>query len=176
MQSYTPDAIALRDDKNLAIEVLRKGSSSEKSLDQLRELLVGHRDWELRVYWVSPSNTPEPIEQAAPKEIRRAIERIEDLASQSHYAPALLMAWAALEAVGRALVPGRIARPQTPARLIEVLASDGYVTPTEADRLRELARARNNLIHGTLRTKVAANDIKGFAAILRTLHKLLQSA
>jgi uncharacterized protein YutE (UPF0331/DUF86 family) len=176
MQSYSPDAIALREDKNLAIEVLRKGSQSKKSLDQLRELLVGHRDWELRVYWVSPSSTPDPIAQATPKDIGQTIARIEDLASQGQYAPALLMAWAALEALGRALAPEKIARPQTPGRLIEVLASDGYLTPSEADHLRDLARARNGLIHGALRTKVAAKDIKGFAAILTTLLKLLQSA
>lgn len=173
MQSYRPDAIALREDKKLAIEVLRKGSS-EKRLEKLRELLAGRRDWELRVYWISPSNTPLPVERAARKDIEQTIQRIEQLATQGHYAPALLIAWAALEAVARALVPDKIARPQTSGRLIEVLASGGYVTPNEADRLRELGGARNSLSHGALRTKVAAKDIKSLAAILKALLRLHQ--
>ena len=175
MQSYLPDAIALREDKNLAIEVLRKGTSSEKDLDKLRQLLAGHRDWELRVYWISPSTTPELIERASTKEIEKAIEVIEGLAAENLLAPALLMAWATLEGLGRALLPDRFPRPQTPRRLVEVLAGEGYVTPSEADRLRQLAKTRNQLIHGGLRVRVGSKDIKSFAVILKTLLALLRS-
>src|ERR1043166_9622707 len=63
-QACSPDAIARHEDKNLAIEVLRKGSSSEGKLDKLRKLLSGRRDWELRVYWISSANTPEAISVA----------------------------------------------------------------------------------------------------------------
>lgn len=173
MQSFPPDAIALREDKKLAIEVVRRGSSTEKRLDKLRELLAGRRDWELRVYWISPSNTPEPIDAASGKDIERAIEGIEQLTSAGLHGPALLMAWATLEGVGRALLPEKLARPQTPARLVEVLAGDGYVTPSEADRLRQLAKIRNQLIHGGLRAKTTPKDIKSFTATLKTLLKLL---
>lgn len=175
MQSYLPDAIALREDKNLAIEVLRKGTSSEKDLDKLRQLLAGHRDWELRVYWISPSTTPESIERPSTKEIEKAIEVIEGLAAENLLAPALLMAWATLEGLGRALLPDRFPRPQTPRRLVEVLAGEGYVTPSEADRLRQLAKTRNQLIHGGLRVRVGSEDIKSFAVILKTLLALLRS-
>jgi hypothetical protein len=173
MQSYSPDAIALREDKNLAIEVLRKGA--EKSLDKLRQLLAGHRDWELRVYWVSPSNVPEPMEPASVNDIERTIELVEGLTGKSLHSPALLMAWAALEALGRALLPDKFPRPQTPGRLVEVLAGEGYVTPSEADRLRELAKVRNQMIHGGLRARVGSRDIRSFVSILKVLLDLLQS-
>lgn len=175
LQSYSPDAIAWREDKNLAIEVLHKGVPSEKNLDRLRQLLAGHRDWELRVYWISPSNTPEPIEPASAKDIAKSIELIEELASESVFAPALLMSWATLEGLGRALLPDRFPRPQTPGRLVEVLAGEGYVTPSEADLLRRLAKVRNQLIHGGLKARAGLKDIECFAAVLRTLLGLLQS-
>jgi uncharacterized protein YutE (UPF0331/DUF86 family) len=175
LQSYTPDAIARREDKNLAIEVLRKGAPSEKNLDRLRQLLAGHRDWELRVYWISPSSTPEPIEPASAKDIAKSIELIEELAGESLFAPALLMAWATLEGVSRALLPDRFPRPQTPGRLVEVLAGEGYITPSDADRLRPLAKVRNQLIHGGLKARAGSKDIESFAAVLRTLLELLQS-
>jgi REase_AHJR-like protein len=173
MQSYRPDAIALREDKKLAIEVVRKGSSTEGRLDKLRELLAGRRDWELRVYWISPSNTPEPIDLASGKEIEQSIKAVEQLASEGLHGAALLMAWATLEALGRALLPEKLARPQTAGRLVEALAGEGYVTPTEADRLRELGKVRNQLAHGGLRAKTTSKDIKSFAATLRTLLHLL---
>jgi uncharacterized protein YutE (UPF0331/DUF86 family) len=176
LQAYSPDAIARREDKNLAIEVLRKGSSSEKKLDKLRELLFGRRDWELRVYWISPTNTPEAISVASRKDIEQAIDTIEGLTDKKLFAPALLMAWATLEALGRASLPEKFARPQTPRRLVEVLAAEGFVTPSEADLLRQLVDVRNRLIHGGLRVKIASKDIKSFAAVLKTLLKLLRSA
>jgi uncharacterized protein YutE (UPF0331/DUF86 family) len=176
MQSYQPDAIALREDKKLAIEVIRKGSPSAKNLDRLRDLLAGHRDWELRVYWISPSSTPKPIEPASGKDIEQAIKTIERLTSERLFAPALLMAWATLEGLGRALLSEKLLRPQTPGTLVEVLAGDGYVTPTEADRLRSLIAARNQIAHGGLQAKVGPKDIKSFLLVLNTLLKLLAPA
>jgi uncharacterized protein YutE (UPF0331/DUF86 family) len=176
LQSYSPDAIALRKDRNLAIEVLSKGASSAKNLDKLRDLLAGHLDWELRVYWVSPSNTPRPIEPATPKDIEQAITTIEQLRDEGLLAPALLMAWATLEGIGRALLLEKILRPQTPGRLVEVLAAEGCITPTEADRLRALVAARNQIIHGGLQAKISAKDIKNFLSVLKTLLKLLVPA
>lgn len=175
MQSYSPDAIALREDRNLAIEVLRKGSSSERTLAKLRDLLNGHHDWELRVYWINPSTTPEPIESASLKEIEQAIQSVDELAESGHFAPALFMAWATLEALGRALMPESFPRPQTPGRLLEILAAEGNITPSEADRLRQLAKTRNQLIHGGLGARVGSREIKGFTAVLKALLKLLRS-
>jgi hypothetical protein len=175
LQAYSPDAIARREDKNLAIEVLRRGSPSEKKLDELRALLSGKRDWELRVYWVSPSSTPESIEAASRRDIEHAIKSIEALTVEKRFAPALLMAWATLEGLGRALLPDKLVRVQTPQRLVEVLASDGYVTPTEADHLRRLGRIRNRVIHGGLSEKIGSKDLKGFATVLRALRDFLTS-
>jgi uncharacterized protein YutE (UPF0331/DUF86 family) len=175
MQASPPDAIAFRKDRKLAIEVARKGARSEKRLAGLREVLSGHRDWELRVYWVSPANAPEPIDGASRRDIDQAIGSIDQLTNDGLLAPALLMSWAALEALGRALLPEMLVRPQTPGRLVEILATEGYVTPSEADRLRELSRVRNRLIHGGLQVKIASKDIRAFRVILKALLDLLRS-
>ena len=169
MRGHSPDAIALRKDKKLAIEVLREGVPSNRRLDKLRELFSQHKDWELRVYWVSPSSIRRAIEGASRNVIELSIKAIEELAADGRTRPALLMAWATFEAIGRAILPDRLQRPQTPGRLIEVLAAEGHVTPTEADNLRRMAESRNHLIHGGLETSVPEADLQRFIDVLKTL-------
>ncbi len=164
MRGYRPDAIAYRKDRKLAIEVLRPGVPSK-----LGDLLSERKDWELRVYWVSSSGAAAPIEPASRASIERTITTVEDLVGDGRTQPALLMAWAAFEAIGRLLLPDRFERPQTPSRLIEALASEGYITPIEADHVRRLAESRNRVVHGGLDTAVPEADLRGFVEILRTL-------
>ncbi len=169
MRDHSPDAIALRKDKKLAIEVLREGAPSNRRLDKLRELFSEHKDWELRVYWISPSNTRKTIDGTSGEVIEQSIKAVEELTSVGRTKPALLMAWATFEAIGRAILPDRLQRPQTPGRLIEVLAAEGQITPTEADHLRRLAESRNHLIHGGLETPVPEADLQRFVDVLKTL-------
>jgi uncharacterized protein YutE (UPF0331/DUF86 family) len=67
-------------------------------------------------------------------------------------------------------------KPQTPGRLIGLLASEGYLTPSEADRRRELAKARNALIHGELATQISNDEVRNFSAILTNLAGMIAGA
>jgi len=173
MRDHSPDAIALRKDKKLAIEILREGAPSNRRLDALRELFSEHKDWELRVYWVSPTNVRKEIEGASRNVIEQSIKAIEELTAGGRARPALLMAWGTFEAIGRAILPDRLQRPQPPGRLIEVLAAEGHITPTEADHLRRLAESRNHLIHGGLEISIPEADLQRFVDILKTLYNFV---
>jgi len=159
MRDHSPDAIALRKDKKLAIEVLHEGAPSNRRPDRLRELFSQHKDWELRVYWISPSSTGREIAGASRNVIEQSIKAVEELTADGRTRPALLMAWATFEAIGRAILPDKLQRPQPPGRLTEVLAAEGYITPTEADHLRRLAESRSHLIHGGLEMPVPEADL-----------------
>ena len=82
------------------------------------------------------------------------------------------MAWSTFEAIGRALLPARLGRPQTPARLVEVLASDGIVTPQEAEVLRRASAIRNVVVHGGIDTVVDDQLLGEVIAILMTLAEI----
>jgi len=174
MEGYTPDAIALRRDKNLAIEVIVEGPSSKANEDRLKRRFESRKDWELRFYYVRPAGRRDGLPAMANQTIDSSIESLEGLISSGQISAAVLMAWATFEALGRALSPDKFARPQTPARLIEVLAADGSVTPSEADLLRKLANSRNRLIHGTLNEKIDPAELTKFVAILKTLRQTAQ--
>jgi uncharacterized protein YutE (UPF0331/DUF86 family) len=83
--------------------------------------------------------------------------------------PPFLMAWTTLEALGRLLLPKKLGRPQTPETLLDVLAGDGYITPSEADLLRSLKQARNQLVHGMLEQTVSSAELAKFIEVLKLL-------
>jgi uncharacterized protein YutE (UPF0331/DUF86 family) len=174
MRGFLPDAIARKPGKNLVIEIVREGQRRSAQLEELRKLISEHDDWQLRLLLVTPSNIVLPVEVSTREEIARTIANAEELAESRQLTAALLLAWAAFEALGRALLPERFVKPQTPRRLVEVLASSGYVTPTEADHIRSLIDSRNKFIHGALSTSVKFDDIKEFIKILRSTLRFLK--
>ena len=173
MQTYRPDAIALKKDKKIAIEVVGSNVQSVQKLKSLQSLFAEHGDWELVVFYASPVASDRLLEIASISAINDSIQRVVDLSEAGHLLPALVMAWATFEAIGRALLPDQFQRPQTPARLVEVLGSEGYITPEEADTLRAASAIRNAVVHGQLDSKVDRMMVEGFVAILKTLAKLL---
>jgi uncharacterized protein YutE (UPF0331/DUF86 family) len=181
MQGYTPDAIALparnlkEARKKLAIEVAIEGSSASLKEDILKQRFMNAKDWELRVYYARPNETRASLPAMSREAIDTSLASIASLISTDQLQAALLLAWATFEALGRAVAGGKLARAQSPGRLIEVLASDGLVTPSEADTLRGLSKARNQLIHGRLDADIQRADLLKFIEILTSLRSLMDS-
>ncbi len=170
MQGYGPDAVA-----NLAIEVQVEGSSAKSGLEDLERRFAGSGDWELRLYYARPAGRSDSIPPMSREAIDRALSSIESLVATDRLQAALLLSWANVEALSRALDPEKFGRPQSPGRLVETLANDGLVTPAEAGALRGLSKVRNQLIHGGLDQKVRSEDLSEFAEILTTLREFMNS-
>ena len=66
-------------------------------------------------------------------------------------------------------------RPQSPTRLVQFLASEGILTPTEADDLRPLVEKRNNFIHGGLQTPITRAEINRIVSILDAMIDMAQT-
>lgn len=169
MGSYRPDAVALKPGKNIAIEVISPVRSGTGKAKKLQELFSPHRDWEFRIYYAPPRNVDPVIAVADKESIQRVVANLSQIRETAGGVPALLTAWAALEAVGRVLVPNLLARPQTPLRLLEVLASEGYLAPDEADAMREIVHLRNRVAHGHFRDAVTGAHLDRITETIRTL-------
>lgn len=168
---FSPDAIALRKDKNLIIEVSGESPQASKKLQQVTALVQGQAGWELRVVSLMPANELDHIQVQDIEAMRARITEVRQMAGAGHSEPALLVAWATFEALARAMRTSQFERPQTPGRIVQALASDGVLTPTEADLLRALAQKRNRFIHGELQVRVSAAELKQFAAVLESMIK-----
>lgn len=182
LETFQPDAIAKRSDSNLVIEVALRSPESKKKVEQITKLFERQRSlgeipekWRLRIVSVSPASiSVKPAVQQV-SAIKKRIKKIEELQSQGHLEASLLLCWATFEALGRALQPEKFERAQTPRRLVEVLAGEGYLSPLEADHLRTLANKRNGIVHGSFQIKLSNSDISNFLKILKALQKVLNS-
>jgi uncharacterized protein YutE (UPF0331/DUF86 family) len=101
-----------------------------------------------------------------------AIRKVDALREAGDRLPSLMMAWATFEAIGRALLPAQLGRPQSPARLVEVLASEGIVTPDEARVLRRASAIRNAVAHGAIDAVVDDELLRQVITILSTLAEM----
>jgi uncharacterized protein YutE (UPF0331/DUF86 family) len=167
-----PDAIARRSDRNLAIEVTRKSPDAQKRVERIVSLFEGRDDWELRIVWITPATSAETMQLQTVSAVRKRVKEIKELADGEYYGPALLLGWATVEAMARLLATKHFQRPQTPGRLVQVLATEGILTPTEADDLRSLVEKRNKFIHGELHTRITRAEIDRIESILSTMVNL----
>jgi uncharacterized protein YutE (UPF0331/DUF86 family) len=174
MRNYRPDAVALRSDKKIAIEIKTDEPSTRKGIEQTKDLFSHHPDWEFRVYYVPKYPEEIPLQAATRREIEYYINEMTTLRDTGHLVASILVAWAVLEAVGRILAPEQLARPQPPAQLVEVLAAEGYVSQAEADALRRGARLRNAAVHGHLAATATPESADELLAIVRRLEKSLR--
>ena len=88
--NFQPDAVALRSDKNLLIEVISQTSHAEEKIKQLSELVAAQPNWQLRVVWVTPTSKHDTLQTQTPNSISKRIAEVRDLISAEHNAAALL--------------------------------------------------------------------------------------
>jgi hypothetical protein len=169
LKDFSPDAIAIRSDKKLLVEVVGDTGRSKGQLERLQRAMKDQPGWELRVILVSPATSPMSLVVQTPESITQRIGEMRELVDRGSVGAAFLLGWAVFEAAARLLMPDQFRTSQTPGRLVDLLAEAGYLTPTEADRLRELAKARNAFSHGELGVQLAEADVRDLVSALQTL-------
>jgi hypothetical protein len=173
LASYRPDAVLLGPE-NVLVEVVRKGQSDvPDKLKALRTLLASHPDWRLEVLYAGTE--PELIAPVSTINLRKSLSEIA-ASEKGEPRASFLLLWATLEAIARRLEPDQTRRPQTPGRVVEVLASEGHILPEEADFLRSASLLRNRLIHGGLDVDVSGDLVRRVLALASKLLGSLEEA
>ncbi|MCA8909045.1 MAG: hypothetical protein KDA49_01010 [Rhodospirillaceae bacterium] len=169
---FQPDALAIGPQPNLVVEVIRKGArNADEKVRRLKALLGDRKDWRLEVLY--SGEVAEGLRSSSPEDIHDVLRASRRLTEKEPRA-AFLLAWAVLEAVVRRLAPQDAQFPQSAGRLVELLASGGYITPTEADRLRYAVALRNRLAHGDLSVRLAPAETRTVLEIAEGLLHQMQ--
>lgn len=169
LASVRPDAIAIGNGKKILIELVTSDTAGQRKTEELARLVKGHPDWELRVLVATPATQKGTLRIQSGEEVLQSLAEVRQLNKQGHPAAALLLAWGTFEAVARRLMSEVFEKPQTPGRLVQYLAQEGYVGPSEGDMLRVLAATRNEIIHGNLHARPSEGDVAFLADLLERL-------
>ena len=172
LSAFQPDAVAYKGDRKIAIEVMARALGEESKVRNVQKLFADHPDWELRLVYAPPRYPEEIIPISSKDIIEDHLRRIEGSFDAMGSTAALLTAWAVFEAAARLLLPASFARAQTPERLSEALAFEGYVTPDEADMLRQVSKVRNEVAHGSLDLMPTWEQVRSLIGITRTVLRL----
>ncbi|MBI1186992.1 MAG: hypothetical protein GC206_06610 [Alphaproteobacteria bacterium] len=150
---YLPDALALGETEKVVIEVKsRRSARTGESLQDIASRFTGQGPWIFRPVFTDEF-AADSLDAADvdPERLHAFLQSTGALIDSGHEDAALLMAWAALEAVARASGPANGSkRPMTPTQLIESLVADGRIDQDEGKRLREISSQRNSLAHGDI--------------------------
>lgn len=155
---YTPDLVAFGDKGNVAIEIARRSSFKNEKLEGVAQFFREDPNWTFRVHWLDDEPEEKPIPQSTHKAIEEQLQEVRRLIESRYTGAAFLLLWASLEAIARLEMPKLFPKPQSPGRVVRILTSKGYLTPSEADRLDHYIQKRNALIHGNLGTEIDRKD------------------
>ena len=171
MEGYMPDAIALGDPKNVAIEVkLQRKTESDKHLFAVAERFRNQPKWEFRIVYANEEALEDFASGASTlPAIRSQLDEAESLSNAGHQRAALILAWAALEAVAVSLrgseTTGQSA--MNPRQMLELLEHLGRISFEQGKTVRNLIKARNAVVHGNYSQDVEKTDVNAVIAAAR---------
>lgn len=178
---YRPDAMLLAPDGGgVVVEIKQKRSpASDLRISEIAKKFLNHKGWEFRVIYRNPliEATPPILPPSAPQ-IQALLDELDALVKGDHQAAALILGWAALEALARVVVPqvtGSTSR-FTPLQAVQTLAENGYLESDVADRFRSSASLRNSVAHGDLSIEVSPDEVRWIVAELRKISRNIEAA
>jgi hypothetical protein len=115
LDDYVPEAVATGHGKKIVLEVAKPSKAGNDKLREVAARFAKQREWEFKLLLVSPTSPGESLPVQTDQAIDNALEEIERLRQDaSALRAAFLLAWATLEAEGRASIERTFDRPQTP--------------------------------------------------------------
>ncbi|MEM1048277.1 MAG: HepT-like ribonuclease domain-containing protein [Pseudomonadota bacterium] len=167
LKGFSPDAILLGRDPKVVVEIVSKGNPEiAPKIDRLKSAISHDNEWTLEVVYAGKE--PDLLPAVETERLDEFLTNVRSSIS-SDQRGSLLLLWAILEALARRLDPQQTQRPQTPGRVVELLAGAGLITPSQAERLREGVGWRNRLVHGDLNISPTVEQVSGIAEIVGEL-------
>ncbi|MGL6096957.1 MAG: hypothetical protein ACRC7O_14330 [Fimbriiglobus sp.] len=149
----------------VAVRKDRDEVAADGEMQRYAEVTGAHPGWRFDLAVIGSEPPPqryEPVHELSDGEIVRAIEQSEELSRMGFERPAVVAAWAALEAAMRMRLRSFGQDADWGANLREMvreLYSAGVLSPDEFRRVVAATRLRNQLVHGFAPTPNGAGEI-----------------
>jgi hypothetical protein len=171
LRGYRPDALAISDKGSIVIEVkAARSSAAEKSLSRIAQLIAEQPNWKFEVYYGGDFTRP-VYERPDRNEILQLVNEVRRLANAGFERAAIVMGWAALEAIARALrtESESASAPMIPSAIVEWLVSGGHVDAATGRILRHMVRTRNAIVHGDQKVEMHGHELLVLVSTLEAL-------
>jgi hypothetical protein len=170
------DLLATRPDRRVLVVARRKRKdlAENPELAQLADVTNKQSGWRLDLVITEPEN---PIEKVAEKaheptgeQLTLFLDRAQQAASMGLPDMALVYAWAGLEAAMRRLRDDvELYGSTMPSELLRTLYSNGFLSREEFDRAREALKARTEIVHGFINSKIDPALLNDIIALARKI-------
>ena len=175
---YCPDMIAYRGEESVVVEIKSRASLNTSS-DQLRALaneIEMNPSWRLELVMINPKDETysSQVERSLKQnEIESQLQAVSQLSSQ-HLESAFLFCWSLVEATLRLVAEQEFGILQRfdPPYLIKQLATEGVISRTEYQLLRNSYSLRSAIAHGFKTTQLSSNILN---ELIKMTEQLLQT-
>ncbi|PRY74885.1 hypothetical protein [Marivita geojedonensis] len=168
--SYRPDLLLERDGQKIIVEIKRRHRPElSKHIEALKNKIEQQPGWKFLLVYLDSDRALAGLKSVPYPSIRSLLNEAEAAFDTGSKRAAFLSLWAGFEAAARRINPEAFSKPQSPGRIITVLAENGTFWPDDADELRRLAAKRNSLIHGELDVEISDEDYASLMAHVETL-------
>ncbi|MDR7125789.1 hypothetical protein [Pseudotabrizicola sp. 4114] len=151
VRGYLPDFVFKRGEERIAVEAkVRRTQNLQRSLEDLKKEIEQLPNWKFEYFFADELRDKTSLNKVGMDAITASLRQVREVLSANQVQAGFLLSWAIFEAVARFKMPKSFQVPQSPGRIITVLAEAGSISPSEADTLRALSSKRNLLIHGKL--------------------------
>ncbi|HEX5104117.1 MAG TPA: hypothetical protein VFV87_09920 [Pirellulaceae bacterium] len=175
LANFDVDMIAARGNENVVVEVREAGTNGEASarLGYLASIVNAEPNWRFDVV-VPGEDASRMGEERNATEIRALMAEAQQLVGLGMLEPALLVAWAALEAAMReaAKREGIPLEERNPQFVLTTIFAEGLVSREDYEIVRQTMRTRNGVAHG-LKERQLSSDIP--SALIQIAERLLNS-
>ena len=173
LEGFEPDAIALKGNGGVVIEVKSSNRAATRSpiVEFLAREVPKRKGWRFDLVLADKEGV-EPTQSLQPsrREIVAGLDEVEALFEHGNRQVALLYAWALLEAATRSVVLREQDEKRfLPRTVVEAVASNGFVNSEEEQTLLEVGKLRTWLIHGFTRVAVNRTHINFLLEIVRRI-------
>jgi hypothetical protein len=152
------------DGGGIIVEVKGVGRpSTDGWLSEVSRRVSREKGWEFRVIHTTPVRAAAvPFAEPTPEQIITRPGEIDDLANSGHRVPALILAWAVLEALARLATThdGSVRLgPVSPIQAVQILGEQGYLENDAVADLRRMTSLRDAVVHGDLAADASAEQV-----------------
>jgi hypothetical protein len=175
LRAFHPDLLAMKGNERVVVEIKKASRALELGeLNKLKRSVEGIPGWRLDVVWLGDTGArlSKPRDPLSNAEIKSRVEETPVGKSRRAQELELMVLWACLEAAirNRLMAAGEEERsPVPPSSLVRKAISFGVLSQSDLAFLDDLARTRNQVVHGFKVRKQLSGPLKRLRRLILSI-------